>query len=223
MTLSEYSHLKHQIVISVGSSERHVQLKDALKELFRNEINSPRRYEQINNISQLLNVLELRDVLSEDNVEPLKKIVERLPNCNDLMRKILQYEASHVPREYENYYASENTQNTSNRVVNESYINTSPFGNMSPKKKQRIIETVVEEIGNGWTDLARNLKIRECDIDDIDANNKSIARKSAKLMELYLEKKADPDKWFFVLCNALEKTRRKDLTKSIQKILLMNL
>lgn len=104
MTLSEYSQLKQYIVFSVGTNERHSQILSSLKELFRDNINSVRRFEQINSIGQLLKVLEIRDLLSEDNVEPLKTIALQVTNSKDVLKKITDYENFHVPRESGNYY-----------------------------------------------------------------------------------------------------------------------
>lgn len=84
------------------------------------------------------------------------------------------------------------------------------------------METVIEEVGIFWRDLARNLKIRECVIDEIDLNNKSLSRKASNLLEYY-EQRADPQRWFFILCDALDKTRRKDISRSIQNIMSMNI
>lgn len=104
MTLSEYMRLKHDIKYDVGSSERNKDLLVTLKNLFRKDINSPRRFEQITTIGELLEVLETRDSLSEDNVKPLGVIAQRLPNNTALLEKIADYEARHVPRKYVNYY-----------------------------------------------------------------------------------------------------------------------
>lgn len=104
----------------------------------------------------------------------------------------------------------------------DSFITSSPLGSFSKRKKQRIFETITQEIGSFWRDLARNLKIRERDIDDIDIQNKTLAVKATKLMEKY-DSIADPQRWFFILCDALERTRRKDLVRSIQDIMAMNI
>lgn len=104
MTLSEYIRLKHDINYNVGASERNKDLLITLKNLFKENINSPRRFEQIATIGELLEVLETRDALSEDNVKPLKVIAQRLPNNTELLKKIEDYEEKHVPRKYVNYY-----------------------------------------------------------------------------------------------------------------------
>lgn len=96
--------LKHDIKYDVGSSERNKDLLMTLKDLFRKDINSPRRFEQITTIGELLEVLETRDELSEDNVKPLATIAKSLPNKTQLLAKIEDYERTHVPRKYVNYY-----------------------------------------------------------------------------------------------------------------------
>lgn len=105
MTLSEYDQLKQYVILSVGTNVRHSEILSSLKEFFRDTINSVRRFEQINSIGQLLKVLELRDLLSENNVECLKNIALKLPNSKDVLLKITDYESNHTPREYGNYYS----------------------------------------------------------------------------------------------------------------------
>ncbi|CAK1604247.1 unnamed protein product [Parnassius mnemosyne] len=101
-------------------------------------------------------------------------------------------------------------------------LNDHTCGIISPKKKERINETIVEEIGAFWRDLARNLKIRECVIDEIDNDNKKLCEKASKILTIY-EHRADPQRWFFVLCDALEKSRRKDISRSLQDIMSMRI
>ncbi|CAG5040211.1 unnamed protein product [Parnassius apollo] len=221
MTFSEYSQLKQQIVITAGHNDKHSQILRALKEYYKDEIDSPRRYEQINTIGQLIRILEIRDVLSQDNVAALKVVASRLPNNSELLCKISDYESSQIPRGYINQYDIDRQQNISIKEQKE-ILNDHACGLISPKKKERINETIVEEIGTFWRDLARNLKIRECVIDEIDDNNKKLCDKASKLLTIY-QKRADPQRWFFVLCDALEKSRRKDISRSLQEIMSMRI
>lgn len=109
---SEYKKLKDQVLLSTNNSERYSQLLSTLKEFFRDDINSPRRYEQITAIGQLLRILEIRDVLSADKVGPLKEVARRLPNSFDLLQKINAYESSHIQMpECFNYYGKNFTVN----------------------------------------------------------------------------------------------------------------
>lgn len=103
MTLSEYSQLKQQVVITVASKDSHSNLLQSLKDLFEEKINSVRRFEQIRTVEQLLQVLELRDYLSEDDVSPLKAIANKLKS-RTLLNQINDYEENHEPRDYLNYY-----------------------------------------------------------------------------------------------------------------------
>lgn len=100
--------------------------------------------------------------------------------------------------------------------------NNYAISEVSIMKKDRIKETLVEEVGRFWRDLGRNLKIRECKIDEIDSKYNTVEGKTSELINLFLDK-ADKQRWFFVLCEALEKSRRKDLSKTLQEIMTMNL
>lgn len=96
------------------------------------------------------------------------------------------------------------------------------FPIVSAKKLDRIWLTIREELGTFWRDLGRHLRIRECVIQDIDKPNRSLQLKAKLLLEYY-EQRADPQKWFLILCEALEKSRRKDLSRKIQDIMIMNM
>lgn len=92
MTLSEYYKLKQNIEVNVGKCDRHGYLIQKLKEMFKDKINSPRRYEIINSITELLTILEIRDIISESDVTALKEIAKIMPNSNELLRQINDYE-----------------------------------------------------------------------------------------------------------------------------------
>ncbi|XP_026485787.1 fas-associated death domain protein-like [Vanessa tameamea] len=225
MTLSEFTKLKQQIVFDVGKCENHIHILNKLKEFYKDDVDSDRRFEQINTIGQLINILEIRNVLSEDDVGPLKEIARRINN-DDLLERICDYEVNHISKGYINQYVIENIPMTSIKQHmtenKESCLQNYPFGALSPKKMLRIRETIIEEIGSFWRDLGRNLKIRECKIDEIDTNYNSLPSKASQLMNLF-ESRADKQRWFFVLCEALEKSRRKDLSKTLQEIMAMNI
>lgn len=100
------------------------------------------------------------------------------------------------------------------------FINSTP--SVKDKKKERIFQVIIERIGSAWRDLARNLKIQECKIDEIDEKYGSLATKASEMLKLFIER-ADSEKWHFVLCEALDKTRRKQLRMSVQEIMMMNI
>lgn len=106
MTLiPSYSNLKEQVIFNVGIHDNQGNLLDHLKEFYKGEIDSNRRFEQIKTIGQLLRILEIRDVLSEDNIAPLKEIATRINN-KELLKKINDYEISHVHGEVLNLYGN---------------------------------------------------------------------------------------------------------------------
>ncbi|XP_059059799.1 uncharacterized protein LOC131853022 [Achroia grisella] len=228
MTYSQYPQLIQQIILGVGLYDKQNETLNLLKNIYKYVINSPRRFEKIATVGQLLKVLEIRDVLTENNIEPLKEIAQFINDGGEILRRINVYENTHIKKEYCNHYDSETVLPESKpKHKNEGLENIpinggNPYIHMSKQKKQRILETVIEQIGIFWRDLARNLKIRECVIDEIDKECDSLYSKASKLLELF-EKRADPQKWFSDLCNGLERARRRDLTKSIQDVMMMNI
>lgn len=93
---------------------------------------------------------------------------------------------------------------------------------LSDARRNRVIETVTEEIGPYWRNLARYLGIYEYKIDEIQCQNITQAEKAMQIMEIY-RTKADRQKWFFDLMDALEKAHRRDLSDAIKKIATMNI
>lgn len=221
MTKSEYSLLKDEIILRASGTPRHGEILRSVKEIYKQSINSKRRYEQIETIAQLLKVLEIRDVLSENSIEPLKEVARRLQDNNELLRKITDYELISVSKKDLNNTVSSFTATHDKKI--ESVIKLNPFGgNLSPRKKERLFETIIEETGTNWRALARKLKIRECVIIKIDAEETTLADKVKKILEIY-EQRADPQRWFFVLCDALEESYRRDIADSLRNIIVMNI
>ncbi|XP_063621439.1 uncharacterized protein LOC134793717 isoform X1 [Cydia splendana] len=103
---TSYSKLKELITLRVSMSDMHSQILHAMKGLYQNDINSARRYEQITTIGQLLKVLELRDVLSEENILPLQVLSQRLPDNMEVMNSITCYEPNHGPKQNINQYGT---------------------------------------------------------------------------------------------------------------------
>ncbi|XP_063379135.1 uncharacterized protein LOC134665997 isoform X1 [Cydia fagiglandana] len=101
-----YSKLKELITLRVSMSDMHSQILHAMKGLYQNDINSARRYEQITTIGQLLKVLELRDVLSEENILPLQVLAQRLPDNMEVMNSITCYEPNPGLKQNINQYGT---------------------------------------------------------------------------------------------------------------------
>ncbi|XP_047985813.1 fas-associated death domain protein isoform X1 [Leguminivora glycinivorella] len=221
---TNYSKLKDLITLKVSMSDMHSQILHAMKGLYQNDINSARRYEQITTIGQLLKVLEVRDVLSEENILPLQVLAQRLPDNMEIMNSISCYEQSRGPKQNINQYAVEHIHESAQRkpLPPKQYEDNAFSDGLCEKKRERITETIVEEIGSYWRNLARYLGIQEWRIDEIQCNGKPIEEKAAEIMEMY-KKRADRKKWFFDLLDALEKARRKELSRKIRDIATMNI
>ncbi|XP_061710269.1 uncharacterized protein LOC133520031 isoform X1 [Cydia pomonella] len=113
---TNYSKLKELITLRVSMSDMHSQILHAMKGLYQNDINSARRYEQITTIGKLLKVLELRDVLSEENILPLQVLAQRLPDNMEIMNSISCYEQNRGPKQNLNQYGTNLEQHT-NKVM----------------------------------------------------------------------------------------------------------
>uniref|UniRef100_A0A0A1WHQ2 Death domain-containing adapter protein BG4 n=1 Tax=Zeugodacus cucurbitae TaxID=28588 RepID=A0A0A1WHQ2_ZEUCU len=83
-----------------------------LKSIFLNDINSPRRYECIRTMADLIDCLERRDIISEQNVEPLRNLgYKRLddaidsyipPYSDEDIEGTNQYHCTHMANELSN-------------------------------------------------------------------------------------------------------------------------
>ncbi|XP_059059867.1 uncharacterized protein LOC131853077 [Achroia grisella] len=223
MIATTYSELKQKIAFSLtlfvsNLSHDHEPL-NSLKEFYKDQINSPRRFEQIDTLGKLLKILEIRDVLSEDNIEPLKEMARRTNNSSDLLRTITDYELRNNQHDYHHYYP-ENI--TLEKKMGHTFNNRNTLDNSLTQKEYRIYETIKEQIGSYWCILGRKLQIRECTIDEINKANDDLYMKASKIMDLY-KVKADRQNWFIILCHALDNAKREDLTKKIQDIMMMNI
>ncbi|CAH0728760.1 unnamed protein product, partial [Brenthis ino] len=228
MTLSEYSILKEQVIRNVANSENYSNLLKKLKDFYHADIDSERKFEKINSIGQLINILEIRDLVSEDNLGPLKDICWRLKD-QELLKRISEFETRHAPKEYVNYYVKtqENLSKEPQKIseIKANVVHHHPFSldivNQT-EKKGRIREAIREGIGCFWKDLGRNLNIQEGRIQEIDEKYNNISDKIEELMNVF-EKRVDKQRWFMILCRALERSRRKDLSKYLNEIMSMSL
>ncbi|XP_073951471.1 fas-associated death domain protein [Choristoneura fumiferana] len=224
MVSPEYVKLKDLITLKVGMSEMHSSVIQAMKVLYKKQINSIRRFEQIETVGQLLKVLEKRDVLSEEDILPLKVLAQQLPYNTDILKDIAEYEESYAPRKPLNQYVVKKEQQVVEQNEPPAVVGkySSFRDGLSDARRDRVIETVTEEIGPYWRNLARYLGIHEYKIDEIQCLSITQAEKAMQIMEIY-RARADRQKWFFDLMDALEKAHRRDLSDTIKKIATMNI
>lgn len=87
-----------------------------------------------------------------------------------------------------------------------------------PDKKSKIYEIVSLEIGKSWRDLARNLSIREGEIDIL--NHKYPADLKTKVYTILdIFSTREPEQWSTKLAQALSKARRVDLQNKVLDIM----
>lgn len=73
-------------------------------------------------------------------------------------------------------------------------------------------------MGTYWQDVARQLDVRECEIDKIEAQyNCDLTVKAYTALKIFA-RDGNPDNWQQKLRKALEKARRKDLAELVEEL-----
>lgn len=215
-----YSELRNQVV---DSADNHLS-KDKLKyfiSTFQCVINSKRRSNYINNFNDLITVLENRGYVGEADVGPFERIVMLLPNCDILKEKIYRYsDRSRLRRPYVNHenpappLYSQNNSADPRRSRNSDAVSTRNI--VLPKAA---LDWVCKNIGTDWKDLARNLSMREGDIDEIEEIYPRKSQERAYECLMRFIKDTDPYKVQQKLLYALDKCGRRDLKEEVEEIL----
>lgn len=82
---------------------------------------------------------------------------------------------------------------------------------------ERIFETICSEIGKHWKNLARHLSIPEGKIDDLEREYTRVEDRVREIL-VYNKEISDGRYWKMNLCEALEKSSRKDLSIKVHWI-----
>ncbi|XP_069684238.1 fas-associated death domain protein [Periplaneta americana] len=223
MTRSEEYNSLRSLVLK--SSEDYLQ-EDHLKILlvtFQQVIKSKRRSSYINNFNDLIAILEKRGHIGDHSVEPLKQIVDLIPNQNVSNRIMNNFQAfRHRSRNEGAYTSSGNTSlpfyspDNSIGSAGSRRSNTINNNNALP---EAVVNLVCGDIGTHWRDLARNLSIREGDIDEIEVlHPRQLKERAYECMKRF-QKETDPDKAQLKLLHALEKCGRKDIKEGVEELL----
>lgn len=91
---------------------------------------------------------------------------------------------------------------------------------VSSDVEQRINETVSSSIGKQWKIFARKLKIKECQIDQLEIVYPSVSDRVKEILSYY-KQTCDERYWRMNLCEALEGASRKDLAIEVNRIISM--
>ncbi|XP_018319499.1 FAS-associated death domain protein-like [Agrilus planipennis] len=185
----EFEILKRDFINNCNCNEKQLQ---SLKEKYSKIINSTRQTDKINNIYKLIYTLEKRNIISEDNVNVLLEITEHLHQYH-LKPKILHYTKTHHPG------------------------STSIFPVPSTNLEERIHSLIAEDIGHSWKDFARQLDVKEGQIDALEDQYRSISDRVHKILIMH-KNTCEKRKWQSTLLRALSKARRNDLQEKAQHI-----
>lgn len=180
-----------------GQEPSSPDLVAEFKSMFLNDINSPRRYECIRTMTDLIDCLERRDVINEQNVEPLRILgLKRLDDA------IESYIPPQKDAEGTNQY---HYMNAANELSNKLTINgrspPSPYSNISydnirrsapletaslttpspglnnsniypcvlaEDKRKAIYKMLSQYLGTHWRMFGRELGLREGTMDEIE-------------------------------------------------------
>jgi len=219
----DYSELRNKVV---HSADNHLS-KDHLKcfiSKFQSVINSKRRSNYINNFSDLITVLENRGYIGEADVGPFEPIVTQLPNCDILKEMIYDYKCYRdrsIPRRP--YVSHENPAyplySQNNSADPRRSRNSDATSSSNIVLPEAALNCVCKNIGTDWKDLARNLSMREGDIDEIEEKYPRKSQQRAYECMMRFIKETDPYKVQQKLLYALDKCGRRDLKEEVEEIL----
>lgn len=218
-----YSELRNQVVNNADNHLSTDHLKYFISK-FQSVINSKRRSNYINNFNDLVTVLENRAYIGEADVGPFETIVRRLPNCAIFKEMIYDYQCNRdrstlgIPYvNHENPAPPLYSQNNSadpRRSRNSDVISS---GNIV--LPEAALNCVCKNIGTDWKDLARNMSMREGDIDEIEEKYPRKSQQRAYECMMRFIKDTDPYKVQQKLLYALDKCGRRDLKEEVEEIL----
>ncbi|CAL7943329.1 unnamed protein product [Xylocopa violacea] len=243
-TETEYLSLCEEF-LSVAQCHSDESTLSNLKKYYAPCIDSNRKLSQIKDIRALIKVLEKRDALSCDNIEPLLYISNNFLNDCEIQSKLndylnylknIQYLTSYnmyqEPNENKNKESkflntteSTSQTNKSNESENKSKIekHESRVTNFSEQEialQRMLLSCISERIGRAWRDTVRYLDVPEYQIDAIQSKYAlDLKEQSYEALKLFMSQYSNGN-WKIKLIHALEKARRRDLKELVEKLIL---
>ncbi|XP_015123843.1 fas-associated death domain protein isoform X3 [Diachasma alloeum] len=237
---SRFSELKEHFIDISGP---HVtgEVLESLKEYYSGIIQSKRDKDRVKNIAGLLRILERRDVLRYDSIEPLKEIAKECIRDRILIETLTCYDAeikTELPLPAINHYkysvegSSQSSSRSQTHAVNfypnQTSLPVVPYATPSAPTssgpvsdvQERVFQRLSENLGKYWRDLARFLNVKECEIDAINEKTYLGTKEKAYEALLIFKSRCDSCNWKIKMQQALEKARRKDLAEMINEIML---
>ncbi|XP_045472481.1 uncharacterized protein LOC123679127 [Harmonia axyridis] len=172
------------------------QALEELKKKYESDIKSNRTYDRIKSFSDLVRVLEKRNVLNENNIDKLRNIGEFL-NYPHLHKRSVTVPISGITP----------ITHSSNRYSRSSRIEC------DERVKNKVYETIASKLGRNWQQFGRYLRVPESQIDDLAYQP---IKDSVYHILNFHEENCDPRTWKTELLGALAECRRKDLQEDVQ-------
>ncbi|CAH1401850.1 unnamed protein product [Nezara viridula] len=201
-----YHHI-FQLLCQIKLSKEKLEL---IKSKFKDNINSLRRYENIDDMKELLKILEKRCVIGHDNIVKLYDIVETVDDASkQKIGKHLTNQSfwlSKIPSTPINLAFCQDTQMCS----------TIPEFSLSVE----VTDYISSNIKRYWQNFARALQIiQEKEIDRIEEFD---GNKTKKCLEIFVheanfQRLSNP---YGTLLNALEVIKRRDIKEHVESLLM---
>ncbi|XP_070151489.1 fas-associated death domain protein isoform X2 [Polyergus mexicanus] len=205
---------------------------DELKLNYMHDIDSKRKLSKVTDLQTLIRLLEKRDIVSYDKIEPLQYISKTFVGDPNLETRL---------HDYENWLRTMPTLHLCNMYQNDEGRSAESFSqitqtlhccleqeernNLNERRKllqQTVLLQLKDRLGRSWRDVARHLDIRECEIDAVQSKYPfDLKEQSYEILRLYISQ-SDMERWAINLIRALEKGRRKDLKELVEELVLKN-
>ncbi|KAL6439989.1 hypothetical protein ACFW04_002975 [Cataglyphis niger] len=193
--IEKYSALRQEFL---SQAEPFIDSKalDELKFNYMHNIDSKRKLSKVTDLQTLIRLLEKRDIVSYDKIEPLRYITKTFVGDLNLENKL---------HDYENWLKTMPTLHLCNMY-----------------QSDEVLLQLKDRLGRSWRDVARHLDIRECEIDAVQSKYPfDLKEQSYEILRIYISQ-SDTERWAINLIRALEKGRRKDLKELVEELVLKN-
>ncbi|XP_055841248.1 fas-associated death domain protein [Episyrphus balteatus] len=226
--MPETNHWSYDFLKSMITQKQVSQIDvENFKMLFKDEIQSTRRYACIKTLDDLLDCLERRDNLSEYNVDPFRSISEYFAD-DEIDMALEKYHPPTNDNDLQNIYALQRNQEKE-KIAIKSELKEEPKVEHKPvviiefnqKKRDDIYKLIARDIGRDWRFFGRELSIRAGDLDKIDAKHpKDLHSKVYEVFEIFENDPShNPREHYNIICEALDSCRRKDVRRLVQKVM----
>ncbi|PSN38112.1 hypothetical protein C0J52_00846 [Blattella germanica] len=225
---SEEYYVFRTTLINCNISEIDLHL---LISLFHSEINSKRRTSYISTLEDLIGILEKRGFIGEDKIENFANCIAALVPTINIIEMMARYQQVRSGRHPQTGQFSRHNRRPSSPVFAQQHSSTSERSEDSNIEfvtrlycvlPVSVMERIERDIGSDWKKFARELQVREGDIDEIEYKKTRYEERAHKCLKSFL-KNTDPHMVPSKLLSALERCGRQDIKKAVeQRLTTMN-